>query len=86
MSLPRDYDEWRLASPDDESDGIGTEEGEPCNRIAEPDEDAPRGYRRKPCAGTMYIGAVENCSCHLNAPCAQCTNNPLVCDTCGEEY
>lgn len=52
-TLPRDYDAWRLASPDDESDGIGAEDGQTCNRIAEPDEDAPRGYRPRRCGGMM---------------------------------
>lgn len=32
---------------------IGTEPGETCGRYHEPDEDAPRGYRPKPCAGVM---------------------------------
>ena len=37
----------------DEPDPIGTEPGYTCNRCAEPDEDAPRGYRPKPCSGEM---------------------------------
>lgn len=53
MNLPRDYDDWRLSGPDDESDDIGTDEGDICNRIDDPDEDAPRGYRPKPCQGEM---------------------------------
>lgn len=51
--LPRGYDAWRLASPDDERHEIGTEDGQPCLRYPEPDEDAPRGYRPKPCRGEM---------------------------------
>lgn len=51
--LPANYDAWRLASPDDESGGVGTDDGQPCNRVQEPDEDAPRGYRPKPCKGEM---------------------------------
>lgn len=46
------YDAWRLRGPD-ETDGIGVEEGQPCNRYPEPDEDMPRGYRPKPCRGEM---------------------------------
>jgi len=34
-------------------DHIGTEPGETCCRIEEPDENAPRGYRPKPCTGEM---------------------------------
>lgn len=52
MNIPG-YDAWKLRGPDDESDAVGQEEGQPCNRVVEPDEDAPRGYRPKPCTGTM---------------------------------
>lgn len=82
MNIPG-YDDWKLSGPDDHTEP-GTEEGHPCNRYEEPDEDAPRGYKPKPCAGTMVFGAVENCSCHIVAPCGSCVNNPLFCDTCGE--
>jgi hypothetical protein len=54
--LPENYDAWRLAGPDD-SDQVGVEEGDLCNRVHEPDEDAPRGYRPKPCDGTMFSDA-----------------------------
>ena len=50
--LPANYDAWRLQGPD-EDDEIGTLDGDTCNRIEEPDEDAPRGYRPKPCNGEM---------------------------------
>ena len=83
MTIP-DYDAWKLSAPDDDRNEIGTDEGQPCNRYPEPDEDAPRGYRPRPCGGTMVIHPVENCSCHLTAPCGACVNNPIVCDTCGE--
>jgi len=83
MTIPG-YDAWKLASPDD-GDEIGTEEGDTCNRIEEPDEDAPRGYRPKPCNGAMHLEKVENCTCFISAPCSACVNNPLICDTCGEE-
>lgn len=80
------YDDWKLAGPDDDRREVGAEEGQPCMRYPEPDEDQPRGYKPTPCPGTMVIEAVENCACHINPPCAACGNNPLVCDTCGEEY
>lgn len=46
------YDAWKLAGPDEHSEA-GTAEGEACNRLPEPDEDAPRNWRPKPCTGTM---------------------------------
>lgn len=52
-ALPRGYDAWRLSCPYDDFDGVGEEEGYLCNRVEEPDEDAPRGYRPKPCQGEM---------------------------------
>lgn len=45
------YDAWRLASPDDYPE-IGTEDGEPCMRFPEPDEDMGRARPRR-CTGTM---------------------------------
>ena len=35
--------------------------------------------------GKLYYPLVENCSCHINAPCSACTNKSLVCDECGYE-
>lgn len=35
--------------------------------------------------GIMWYAPVEGCSCHINPPCSQCTDNPLVCDACGYE-
>lgn len=52
MNIPG-YDEWKLATPWDDCHEIGTEEGQQCGRYHEPDEDAPRGYRPKPCTGEM---------------------------------
>ncbi|WP_147335646.1 hypothetical protein [Pseudotabrizicola alkalilacus] len=78
------YDAWKLSPPDDPP-SPGDEEGQTCNRFSEPDEDAPRGHRAKPCPGTMVFNDVEGCSCHISPPCGACVNNPLVCDTCGEE-
>tara|TARA_R110002020_G_scaffold95937_9_gene230086 strand:- start:39849 stop:40055 length:207 start_codon:yes stop_codon:yes gene_type:complete len=54
--------------PNDRDD-IGTEDGETCNRYPEPDEDAPRGYRPKPCDGVMMF---EN------------DGETVSCATCGE--
>lgn len=67
-ALPRNYDAWRLATPYDDFDGIGTEDGEQCNRIPEPDEDAPRNYRPRPCGGQM----VED------------QHGDVMCESCGE--
>jgi len=63
-ALPRDYDTWRLAGPDD-FDSIGTEDGEPCNRFPEPDEDAPRNWKSQRCDGAMqeYDGTTACDSC-----------------------
>ena len=62
------YDEMILRGPDERPE-IGTQDGETCGRYPEPDEDAPRGYKPKPCNGMMEI---EPCQC-----CIQC-------NTCGE--
>lgn len=37
------------------------------------------------CFGVMGYHDVENCSCHINPPCSNCVDNPLVCLVCGEE-
>ena len=44
------YDEMILRGPDERHE-IGTQGGETCGRYPEPDEDAPRGYKPKTCAG-----------------------------------
>lgn len=72
MRLPANYDQWRMECPYDDFDGIGTGDGQTCNRVAEPDEDAPRGYRPKPCRGEMFIAGDETDDCWIQ------------CDTCGE--
>ena len=46
------YESW-LSSNMPDGDPIGTEDGDICGRYAEPDEDAPRRYRPKPCQGEM---------------------------------
>ena len=81
MTIPS-YDVWKLSAP--ENNEIGSEEGQPCNRFPEPDEDAPRGHMPTRCDGEMVYAPVENCSCHINPPCWSCENNPLVCSVCGE--
>lgn len=63
------YDSWKLTPPDDERHAVGTEDGQPCGRYHEPDEDAPRGYKPKPCPGVMVRDDDAECA---------------VCDTCGE--
>ena len=68
MTLPANYDAWRLAGPE-EPHTIGTEDGQPCNRIHEPDEDASRGYKPKPCKGVMRYGEMSEFT---------------FCDTCWE--
>lgn len=57
FDLPRGYDAWRLAGHEEHHD-VGTVDGQPCNRYAEPDEDAPRGYKPKPCGGVMVDDLV----------------------------
>ena len=77
MNIPG-YDAWKLASPEDERHEIGHEDGQPCNRVHEPDEDAPRGYRPKPCKGVM-------CGEYWNADAADAgVPDWIECNTCGE--
>jgi hypothetical protein len=52
LMLPN-YDAWALRGPEEQHE-VGTEWRDICNRYPEPDEDQPRGYRTKPCTGTMY--------------------------------
>lgn len=37
------------------------------------------------CIGQLFYPPVENCSCHINAPCGACIDNTLICDKCGAE-
>ena len=37
------------------------------------------------CDGCLKLPLVENCSCHISAPCSACVTNTLVCDSCGWE-
>lgn len=84
IALPPGYDAWRTAGPDEDRVEIGTEEGQPCNRLPEPDEDHPRP-RPVRCQGTMEVPKVEGCTCFINSPCSACVDNPITCDACGEE-
>lgn len=36
------------------------------------------------CAGSLIYPEVDNCSCHLCAPCGACVDVDLECDECGE--
>ena len=58
----------------DQPDPIGNADGETCNRVHEPDEDSPRGYRTKPCTGVMFdvIGTIVAIGAWVE------------CDSCGE--
>lgn len=62
-ALPANYDAWRLSCPYDESYGVGTEDGETCDRYPEPDEDAPRNHRPRPCGGLMMVDADGTVRC-----------------------
>jgi len=46
------YDDMILRGPEERNE-VGTEDGDTCGRYPEPDEDMPRGYKPKPCAGVM---------------------------------
>jgi len=37
------------------------------------------------CTGHLGFPKVENCSCHISAPCHACVNSVLTCDECGWE-
>lgn len=78
------YDEMILRGPDEPNE-VGTEDGDVCGRLPPPDEDEPRGYKRKPCNGEMRYHKDTICTCHESNPCRDCMAEPLTCDTCGEE-
>ena len=48
---------------------IGTDEGEQCGRLG--------------CTGELLYEVVENCSCHIAAPCNACMSVELYCPHCG---
>lgn len=41
--------------------------------------------RRSGCTGVLAEQPVENCSCHISPPCAQCTEDRTFCPECGYE-
>lgn len=47
---------------------VGYEEGNVCGRDG--------------CDGTITDAPVENCSCHISAPCSQCVENRFYCSKC----
>ncbi len=47
-----------------------TEEGQPCPH----------------CGSDVALSEVEDCSCHMSAPCSACVDVPLECAACGEEF
>ena len=54
------YDDWIFRTPDDiHQPYVGSKAGDTCNRVEAPDEDAPRGYRPKPCNGVMVQACGE---------------------------
>jgi len=68
MRHPLDGNAIAADAHHDQPDEIGHEEGETCGRYPEPDEDAPRGHRPKPCKGVM-LNATEW--------------EPAMCQVCG---
>jgi len=69
MNHPLDGNAIAADAHYDQPDPIGHEDGETCNRVYEPDEDAPRGYMPKQCKGVMNLDERDGMIC---------------CDTCGE--
>ena len=62
-----------IANPPPECYDIGIQDGEICGRYPEPDEDEPRGYKRKPCDGEIITVYDED---DIETPWTGC-------DTCG---
>ena len=56
----RDYDSWLFRGPG-ESPVFGRDDGDECGRFQEPDEDAPRNYRPRPCRGEIVDGYCDTC-------------------------
>jgi hypothetical protein len=48
---------------------LGYEEGDVCGRDG--------------CTGIIEEREVENCSCHISPPCAQCVEDRTYCPECG---
>ena len=47
----------------------GIEHGDTCNRDG--------------CGGIIEVSPIENCSCHITAPCSGCSDQVLYCPECG---
>jgi len=69
MTHHLDHNARLCAAHCDQPDPIGNEDGETCNRVPEPDEDQPKGYRPKPCEGVMSYDPRDA---------------ELCCERCGE--
>jgi len=54
MTHHLDHNARLCATHCDQPDPIGYEDGDTCGRFEPPDEDQPKGYRPKPCEGTMH--------------------------------
>jgi len=61
-------------------DGPLGQEGEPGQRDMGIEEGDTCG--RGGCRGVLSYPSVENCSCHISPPCAQCVENKLRCPVC----
>lgn len=38
------------------------------------------------CDGVLGYSLIEDCSCHIAAPCHWCEERGFTCSECGEEY
>lgn len=38
------------------------------------------------CGGRLEYPPAENCTCHINPPCAACTSVLLTCNLCFDEF
>lgn len=55
-----------------DTDNLGFQEGDVCNR--------------QNCTGIIAVHPVENCSCHINPPCSACTSPRAYCPTCDWQH
>ena len=70
LMLPN-YDAWALRGPDEQHE-VGTAPGDECGRCAEPNGDEPRGYRARPCEGTMmFENGDETAICNTGGEIAE---------------
>jgi hypothetical protein len=54
---------------DQNENKFGELEGEKCNRSG--------------CGGIIVLDPIENCSCHVSAPCSACIGQSCSCPKCG---